>query len=508
MLSRFSRLLGSSTRSLHRPTPSLLSAIPHRLLHSVAYKNLPKLPAFKDRQDRKYVFVGVGSIAKPSLHFLDQFIDVNYKNVYLVDQYDMREKKSLQKVFQRGAHFIQQSLNDNDWEPLFKKLDLKPFDVVIDLTTDTNGFKVIETLRKMSVMYINSAIEINWHNTSDGLYANSLLFRHHKVLEILANIKDPKNATHLYEFGMNPGLISHFVFQGLLDIAGHVLAVRKDDKLAEYVSKKQYNLIAKHLDLNTIHCSELDTQVARNLKDDGTFINTWSVYGLIEEGLEPAQAGWGSHEKTIPANGELIGKTHIAFSTPAYQKYHLSYVPEEEIVGMAIPHGEAITLNEALKVGDYCPTVHYVYRLCKQTKALMDKMSFEELAQVKKWRVLNPFEDDLVGEDRVGALLLFPHNPITGEKKPWSYWFGSVFGQGTSEFFGPTNIQVTVGVLTALRYMVENNAKGAMFPEGIPTDYVIKSALPFMGQIISSEMKWKPPSTQFSDLSQTVYDRR
>ena len=507
MLSRFSKILlpRSNLRALN---PRAQNSVIKRFLHSVEYKNLPKAPAYKDVSNRKYVFIGVGSIAKPSLHYLENFIDVNYKNVYLVDQYDMKEKKSLQKIMQKGAHFIQQKLEDNDWETLFQKLDLKPFDVVVDLTTDTNGFKIIELLKARSVMYVNSAIEINWHNVGENLYDNSLLIRHDIVEKIHKEVKDPNNVSQIYEFGMNPGLISHFVFQGLLDIASHVLKHHKDEKLAELVANKQYNLIAKHLELHTIHCSELDTQVVKNLKEDGTFINTWSVYGLLEEGLEPAQAGWGSHEKTVPTDGELIRPSQIAFKTPAYKKYHRSYVPDEEIIGMVIPHGEAITLNDSLKAGDYCPTVHYVYRVCKQTKAMMDKMTFDELASVKKWRVLNPYEDDMSGEDRVGALLMFPKNPITGENKPWCYWFGSVLGQGSSEFFGPTNIQVTVGVLSALKYIIEHNQKGPMYPENLPTDYVLKNALPYMGRIVSSEMKWTPPSTQFADLSTTEYDIR
>jgi len=53
---------------------------------------------------------------------------------------------------------------------------------------------------------------------------------------------------------------------------------------------------------------------------------------------------------------------------------------------------------------------------------------------------LNPFEDDLEGEDRVGALLIFNQNPLTGEKKNWTWWCGTILGQGLNEFHGPTII--------------------------------------------------------------------
>jgi ornithine decarboxylase len=32
----------------------------------------------------------------------------------------------------------------------------------------------------------------------------------------------------------------------------------------------------------------------------GTFVNTWSVDGFISEGLQPAEIGWGTHERWLP----------------------------------------------------------------------------------------------------------------------------------------------------------------------------------------------------------------
>jgi len=96
-------------------------------------------------------------------------------------------------------------------------------------------------------------------------------------------------------------------------------------------------------------------------EDTKEFINTWSVMGLLEEGCEPAQAGWGTHEKTIPENAETIGVNQLAFNTPAYKQFHISYLPDKEYIGVIIPHGEAVTIPKALTLPNYCPTVHYVY---------------------------------------------------------------------------------------------------------------------------------------------------
>lgn len=500
MISKFIKKAQILLQSRQKPPGGLKTSL-SRFLHSTEYVGYQKVAPFKDQSDRKYIFIGVGSVAKPSIHLLHEFIEVNYKNVHLVDQYDMRNVPSLKDVFEKGAKFTQKRLEDKDWEPFFNEINLKPYDVVIDLTTDTNGPKIIELLKRRSVMYINTSVEINWHYQTNDVYEQSLMKRFDMLERIKYSNPDPNNATQLFNIGMNPGVISHFAFQGLLDVAGHVLKQKKDDKLQAFVDKRQYNEIAKHLELHTIHSSEIDTQVAENWKPDGTFVNTWSVYGLIEEGSEPAQAGWGSHERSIPEDARILGRSSVGFKGPSYKKLHQTCVPGQEFVGMVIPHDEAISLNRALTAENYSPTVHYVYRLPVQTLNLMESMTEKELTEVKKWRVFNTYEDKLVGEDKVGALLIFGKHPITGEDKPWTYWFGSILGQGTSKFFGPTSLQVCSGILTGLKYVVEHNKQGQMYPENMPTDYVIRHTLPYMGKVLSTETEWKPKSTQFTDMT-------
>jgi len=41
---------------------------------------------------------------------------------------------------------------------------------------------------------------------------------------------------------------------------------------------------------------------------------------------------------------------------------------------------------------------------------------------------VNPFDDEIEGEDKVGCLFIFNKNPITQEEVPWTYWYGSILG--------------------------------------------------------------------------------
>jgi hypothetical protein len=130
----------------------------------------------------------------------------------------------------------------------------------------------------------------------------------------------------------------------------------------------------------------------------------------------------------------------------------------------------------------------------------MDRMSFDELLKCKKFKVLEPSTVEMEGNDRVGILLILNKNPITGEAKNWTHWTGSILGQETSKFFGPTTIQVATGVLVAIKYAAINQRKGAMYSEALESEFVVETCRPFMGEIISAPMPWSPESTQFTAL--------
>ena len=52
--------------------------------------------------------------------------------------------------------------------------------------------------------------------------------------------------------------------------------------------------------MKVIHIAERDTQTASVAKQRGEFVNTWSIDGFVGEGNQPAELGWGTHEKSLP----------------------------------------------------------------------------------------------------------------------------------------------------------------------------------------------------------------
>jgi homospermidine synthase len=61
--------------------------------------------------------------------------------------------------------------------------------------------------------------------------------------------------------------------------------------------------LAGTLGVKVIHIAERDTQTADQANKSGEFVNTWSVDGFTGEGLQPAELGWGTHEKALPPDG-------------------------------------------------------------------------------------------------------------------------------------------------------------------------------------------------------------
>src|SRR5262249_46732816 len=110
--------------------------------------------------------------------------------------------------------------------------------------------------------------------------------------------RKPGSNTAVSCCGANPGMVSWFVKQALLNVA-------KDLKLKteEPTSREGWARLAKKLGVKGIHIAERDTQRARQPKPLDTFVNTWSVEGFVSEGMQPAELGWGTHEKWMPANG-------------------------------------------------------------------------------------------------------------------------------------------------------------------------------------------------------------
>ena len=472
-------------------------------------------------QSTKIVFLGCGSVSKCCLHYFMEFFQCDHSQITVID----KDKStflfpSVQLAIRKGVRAIHHEITRQNIAKMFDNiLNLEAFDVVIDLTTNTPTYKLFKHCRMRKLLYINTSIE-----DDDGILPersspiNESIFLQHINLQSIASKTedtDSINATTLIEFGMNPGLISVFVKRGILDIAKMVLVHQKraggqvSPKLLRYYKQKDHRRLAEFLKIRAIHCSEIDTQIPHNSPMQ-EFYNTWSCVGLITEGVESAQIQIGTHEKVLPFDlqnvDEVIPQLVLTKKSGRDVKFQ-SIVPLyvdstgvhfTKISGRCIPHGEGISLNRYLGTFRYAPTMHYVYQLNPLTDSMLSKYSSHELVKISedatRWKVLNMYDDMLIGYDNVGALFVMeenPLNPLNTLDTPYCFWTGSILHTDETmyklkdPFFGPTTIQVMAGVLSGVCWMLDNPERGLVFGEDLDDDYILKRAKPYLGTFYS-----------------------
>src|SRR3546814_7174463 len=99
-------------------------------------------------------------------------------------------------------------------------------------------------------------------------------------------------------------MVSWFVKQALLNIAADTNLDAGLDAGAP-AGREDWARLMQRLGVKGIHIAERDTQRAREPRPMNQFWNTWSVEGFISERLQPADIGWGTHERSEEHTSEL-----------------------------------------------------------------------------------------------------------------------------------------------------------------------------------------------------------
>lgn len=419
---------------------------------------------------------------------------VDARQMTIVDKRDNRSR--VQGAIDQGATYVQDELTRNNLDEFLSRF-LSEGDFLLDLAWNIDANAIIEWAHNHGVIYLNTSLE-EWEPYSGGpersVQSRTLYVRHMRIREMKATWDKP-GPTAIVEHGANPGFVSHLVKRGLVDIATRAI---KDglavEGVEEALSSGNFPVLAQRLGVKVIHIAERDTQVADKPKLVGEFVNTWSVEGFYEEGIAPAELGWGTHEKTLPANAythENGPQNQIALAQPGATTWVRSWVPDSETTGLLVRHGEAFTMSDHLTVweGDravYRPTVHYAY--CPSDAAIV---SMREL-EMRQWdlqanqRIMN---DEIIdGEDRLGVLLL--GHPY----KAW--WTGSLLSIHEARKLIPnqsaTTVQVASAVYAAVAWAMENPDRGLLVPDDLPWKELLDLAERYWGGIHSVAADWDP----------------
>jgi homospermidine synthase len=433
---------------------------------------------------------------------LDHF-NLDPTTVTVLESRDNRDR--IASSLERGVNYRQFEINPENLDATLDEL-VGDGDLLIDLAWNIGLTELLDWCRDRKVRYHNTSVEV-WFPYDDPASASpqerTLYWRHMALRRQIARWGSNDGPSAVVEHGANPGLVSHFTKQALSEIAETVLRdgllAEKHDAIKESLAAQRFNVLAMLLEVKAIHVAERDTQISDRPKEVGEFVNTWSVDGFYEEGVAPAEMGWGTHEKTLPA----LGRTHdgegprnqICFAQMAHKTLVRSTVASGPIVGMVIRHGEAFTICDHLTVweGDtaiYRPTVHYAYCPSDVAWASFVELEGNDYAYPERQRIMN---DEIVsGRDELGVLVMgHPYK---------SWWTGMQTTIEEARAVAPhqsaTTIQVAASILGAVQWLLTSPREGVRVPDELPWREVLDVAMPYVGSLWSGPVDWDPVSTR------------
>ncbi len=434
----------------------------------------------------RLVIVGFGSIGQGVLPLIMRHIDMPASRISIVTA----EPRGREVAAEYGIEFVELALTRANYRAELDKR-LSAGDFLLNLSVDVSSVALIELANEKGAFYLDTCIE-PW----PGGYTDPSLTpsqRSNYALRESARALRGRFAggpTAVLTHGANPGLVSHLVKEALLDVAtdtGHKAAVPTD--------RAGWAGLARDLGIKVIHIAERDTQVAKYPKKVGEFVNTWSIDGFVGEGSQPAELGWGSHEKAFPADGKRHDfgcDAAIYLMRPGAGTRVRSWTPlEGPYHGFLVTHNESISIADYYTVANdgkvaYRPTVHYAYHPCDDAV-----LSLHELAG-KNWQIQPAkrlmMDEITTGMDELGVLLM-------GHKKG-AYWYGSRLTIEESRKLCPhnnaTSLQVTVAVLAGLVWAIENPKAGPVEADEMDHARCMEVCRPYLGTVAGVYSDWNP----------------
>ena len=447
----------------------------------------------------KILVLGCGSVAQCVLPLLLRHV-VRPEQVTVMDFVDNRERVAVELA--KGVTYVIDRVERDCLGDVLGR-HLSAGDILLDLAWSIDACEILQWCHDAGVCYLNTSVEL-WDAYTDAdrqdPRARSLYVRHMDIRRMTAAWSTP-GPTAVLEHGANPGLVSHITKDALQTIAARalsdgLLSAPTVTAVEQALASSAHNELAQHLGVKVIHVAERDTQITDKPKEPGEFCNTWSVEGLYEEGIAPAELGWGTHERRLPPDAYLhqYGPSNqIALGRMGMDTFVRSWTPLGEIHGMVIRHGEAFTISDHLTVWDgdrpaYRPTVHYAY--CPSDVAIASvhelRMNHLVMPPRDRHRILN--DEIISGADAMGILLCgHPYK---------SWWAGSVLTIDEARALVPgqsaTTVQVAASVMAAVVWMVENPERGVVTPDDMDYDRVLDVAKPYLGTYYSAPVDWTP----------------
>lgn len=440
------------------------------------------------------VMIGFGSIGKGALPLIERHFKFDKSRLVVIDPKDTDRAM----LDERGIRFVHEAVTAKNYKKLLKPLLTEGGGqgFCVNLSVDTGSVDLMKLCRKLGVLYIDTVVEpwlgFYFDDTVSNEARTNYALRETMKAEQAAS---PGGATAVSCCGANPGMVSWYVKQALVNLAtdlGMDFAVPTPD------DRHGWAKLMKKAGVKGIHIAERDTQRAREPKPFGTFWNTWSVEGFVSEGLQPAELGWGTHEKWMPKNAGPLGDKDaplgIYLDQPGANTRVRTWCPTPgPQYGFLVTHNEAISIADFFTVTNkkdeitYRPTCHYAYHPCNDAVLSLNEMFGAAGKPQAEFHVLN--ENELLdGCDELGVLLY-------GHDKN-AYWYGSRLTLEEARKLAPnqnaTGLQVTSAVLAGMVWALENPEAGIVDTDEMDFKRCLEVQRPYLGPVEGHYTDWTP----------------
>jgi homospermidine synthase len=368
------------------------------------------------------VMIGFGSIGRGTLPLILRHFDCDPGRITVIDPDDTH--RGIAEAL--GCRFQKLGLTKSNYRGVLAPLLEGPGQgFIVNLSVDVSSVAIIELAQELGVLYIDTVAE-PW----TGFYTDASLSvsqrSNYALRESILDVRRrrPGGTTAINCCGANPGMVSWLVKQALLNLAADLGL-----GAAEPRSREEWAELMRDAGVKGIHIAERDTQRARAPKRMGVFVNTWSVEGFISEGLQPAELGWGTHEKALPPDGnrhDFGSGAAIYLSRPGAGTRVRSWAPTPGAqLGFLVTHNEAISIADYYTVRDgnrvvYRPTCHYAYRPADDAVLSLDEMAGQAWEPQPQFHILD--ENEIVdGIDELGRASLRPRTQCLLVRLPALY---------------------------------------------------------------------------------------
>jgi homospermidine synthase len=434
----------------------------------------------------RLVIIGFGSIGQGVLPLILRHIEVDPVRITIITA----EPRGHDVAAEYGIRFIQNALTQSNYRAMLEP-ELREGDFLLNVSVDVSSVALIEFCQERGALYLDTCIE-PWPGgyTDPSLPPSARSNYGLRESALALRPRYPRGPTAVLTHGANPGLVSHFVKQALIDLA-------KDSGAESGLPTERagWARLAQHLGVKVIHIAERDTQVSSIPKDPGEFVNTWSIDGFVSEGSQPAELGWGTHERHFPLDGrrhDFGSGAAIYLLRPGAATRVRSWTPlEGPYHGFLITHGESISIADYLTVRDgnevrSRPTCHYAYHPCDDAVLSLHEFGGKNFQLQRRKRLM--MEEITKGIDELGVLLM---GPVKGV-----YWYGSRLSIDEARRVVPhnnaTSLQVTAAVLAGMVWAIEHPLRGIVEPEEMDYERVLDITRPYLGDVVGAYGDWTP----------------